>query len=135
MKSLEFGIVKKYHKIYVSIETNKQNLSQDVRAKWNEHENLLKTERIEFFYWHSYTRVRTQHTIVTIYRTLYGVGPSICGNEIIFYLPINWFGCLFHYILFIYVVCASVQFCVSFENNKSTIELNTKKKQIQEHKW
>lgn len=35
MKSLEFGIVKKYHKIYVSIQTNKQNLSHEVRAKWN----------------------------------------------------------------------------------------------------
>lgn len=50
MKSLEIGIVKKYHKIYVSIQTNKTKLIDGI-GKWNEHaENLLKRGKIEFFY-------------------------------------------------------------------------------------
>lgn len=36
MKSLEIGILKKYHKIYVSIQTNKTKLI-DGNGKWNEH--------------------------------------------------------------------------------------------------
>lgn len=126
MKSLEIGIVKKYHKIYVSIQTNKQNLSMGTTSGMS-----LRTfwrERIEFFLliqlstWH---RIHTHNANDTLSGIVNGIGSSICGNEIIFYLPINWFGCLFHYILFIYVVRIFV--CVSFENNKSTIELNTKK--------
>lgn len=63
MKLLEIGIAKKYHKIYVAIQkkTNKQNLSQDMRDKWNEHVNLLKKGNRIFLLTQLYTH-RRSHT-------------------------------------------------------------------------
>lgn len=85
MKSLEIGMVKKYHKIYV-FKLAKQNLSQDVkRGDWRFFIDTVSRKR---------TRVHTPHTIESIYWALgivWDIEPSICDNGIIFYLPINWF--------------------------------------------